>query len=220
VTVAAYAACTTCKPAGDEFDACNAERADRQDHPVNCVSWVDADTYCRSPEVGKRLPTEPEWEFAAGGPASLTYPWGGDPPSARYLNMRARDSYAETAPVGTYPAGASPFGALDMAGNVTEWVADEYAPYGAAALVNPAPVKTDQHDKVYALRGGAWLNSSATFVRAAFRGNRRPTRFDVDAGFRCARDLPRDGQAPTGSAAGEDRADGPRRSRPEHEDGP
>lgn len=188
VTVASYAACSSCTAAGGESTGnCNGKRADRQDHPVNCVSWVDAGTYCRA--AGKRLPTEPEWELAAGGPKSLKYPWGAHEPSPRLANLAGQmDGYDETAPVGSFPDGASPFGALDMVGNVWEWVADEYEPYAARSVTDPSPVTTKRPatDKVYVLRGGVWV-SSGSDVRAASRSWNPPSVRKYDIGFRCAR---------------------------------
>lgn len=160
---------------------CN--RADRPDHPINCIDWNQAVAYCQW--AGGRLPTEAEWEYAARGPERREYPWGDDPPSSKYLNMYGTiDRYTTTAPVGSFPDGASPFGVLDMAGNVWEWTADWYGPYPAAPVTNPRGPETGT---TRALRGGGWMNLAPGAVRAALRSWGEPRDRMMTLGFRCAR---------------------------------
>ena len=119
------------------------------DRPVVMATWYGAEAYCHW--AGGRLPTEAEWEYAARGPEGRLYPWGDEPPDcelARYGDC----SRAPTA-VGSFPGGASWCGALDMAGNVWEWVADWFEPYPASARENPAGPETG---RIPVQRGGGW----------------------------------------------------------------
>jgi formylglycine-generating enzyme required for sulfatase activity len=161
------------------------------DYPVIHVSWRQAATYCEWAEA--RLPTEAQWEYAARGSEGQVFPWGNTFDGARlnYCDSSCRfdwaastvdDGYADTAPVGSYRAGASWCGALDMAGNVYEWVADWYGAYSTGRLVNPTGVGSGEFR---VLRGGSW-DDDARGVRSAWRI--RWSGAEDDAGFRCARD--------------------------------
>ena len=152
-----------------------------RDHPVVQVSARDAAAFCAW--HGLRLPSEAEWEFAARGAENRRYPWGMSPPGTeteRRANFGtvaccgpdATDGYRRTAPVGGYSHGASPFGILDMAGNVWEWTASPYREPGGQV----------------ALRGGGWGNNPYC-LRVAYRhGNPPDIGLDM-VGFRCASDL-------------------------------
>ncbi len=165
------------------------------DHPVVQVSWNEAKAYCEW--AGRQLPTEAQWEKAARGTDGRKYPWGNDPVAGNWLNFADKnlairqadktvdDGYQFTSPVGHYPKGASPYGALDMAGNVAQWVADWYDEkyYASSPGQNPAGPASGQYR---AVRGGAWL-TGAWHVRTAYRGNEDPG-FGLDfIGFRCVR---------------------------------
>jgi formylglycine-generating enzyme required for sulfatase activity len=142
VTVAAYKRCVdagkcSAPYSGDPDDlswvdqACNQLLPDRLEHPVNCVDWKQAQDYCRW--AGKRLPTEEEWELAAGRLDGRKFAWGDAPPGPDKANLRggdgdperplyaAMDGWQFTAPVGSFAKDTSPFGLADMGGNVSEW---------------------------------------------------------------------------------------------------
>jgi len=171
-------------------------------HPINCVDWDMAEKYCR--EQGERLPTESEWEFAARGPDGRKYPWGDEDPAAAHLNACGKecvawgakngvdekamydvdDGFANTAPVGSFPKGASRYGVKDVVGNVWEWVADYYGEYPKDEQKNPkGPESGDER----VIRGGAWNASFASWVRPTFRYKDAPGKRSYGIGFRCAK---------------------------------
>jgi len=157
-----------------------------QKRPVMGVDWADAVAFCNS--VGKRLPTEAEWEKAARGTDGRLYPWGNDPPTPLHANYAKNGSNdLETlAPVGSFENGKSPYGVYDMAGNVWEWVSDWYDNnyYQNSPRQNPEGPSTGGFKVI---RGGAW-NSSARILRSADRYWDPPSfRSLYFPGFRCAK---------------------------------
>jgi formylglycine-generating enzyme required for sulfatase activity len=141
----------------------------KDDHPVVNVTLENAEAYCRW--AGMALPTKAQWEKAARGTDGRRYPWGNEWDPGK-LCCSVGQHRGSTAPVGSYPAGASPYGCMDMAGNVWQWCADWYG--------NPA----SRQD--YVLRGGSWNYNFEIFFRCGSRGVTGPVSRDGGPGFRCA----------------------------------
>ncbi len=203
VTNAQYSKCVdagTCRaPTACDWGDPTYGDASKADHPVVCVSWDDARTYCEW--AGARLPTEAEWEKAARGTDGRLYPWGNtfDGSALNFCDRNcelfwkdtsAEDGYARTAPAGHYPAGASPYGALDMAGNVWEWVNDWYDENYYSRSPDRNPTGPDSGEE-RALHGGSW-GDYWYHTRAAHRHGHGvdPTFRSNYIGFRCGADAP------------------------------
>jgi formylglycine-generating enzyme required for sulfatase activity len=180
VTVDAYARCSGCSKPNTNNEFCNWGKSGKGNHPINCVDWGQASAYCRS--VGKQLPTEAQWEYAArGGSRQLEYPWGSEGSNGRACWNRW-DSWEGTCAVGSYASGA--FGLKDMAGNVWEWVQDWYGAYPSSTSKNHAGPSSGSSR---VCRGGGWDVNDPSWLRGAFRGCRTPDIRLGNLGFRCAR---------------------------------
>ncbi|MGI6683121.1 MAG: SUMF1/EgtB/PvdO family nonheme iron enzyme [Myxococcota bacterium] len=189
VTAAQYLSCVDdegCTPP-TTGDACNWGNPEKAEHPINCVTWHQASSYCSW--AGKRLCTESEWELAARGTDGRVYPWGNEEPTCDYavMNNGVRGCGTDsTWPVGSKPLGVSPYGALDMTGNVLEWVEDDWhtsytgAPNDGSAWVN------SPRSNLRILRGGGFYQSPSalkTWKRGSGGVNEQ---FDA-GGIRCCK---------------------------------
>ena len=193
VTVAEYDRCVaaqSCRPAL-RGGRCNAAVPGRERHPVNCVSFDDATSYCRF--VGQRLPSAAEWERAARGLGAARYPWGNEPPTCQRANIMscaAAGAGGGTEPTGSHPTGASAEGVEDLLGNVAEYVASPKA----ASPEDPSGAATPT--KMVLFKGGSY-STNPELLLAAFQ---HPISSDQNrlpfVGFRCAADA----SAPAASA--------------------
>lgn len=228
VTVAKYRTCSDkgeCKrahrdsmwPQGSQSDddwandrtiygaLCNEGIEGHEEHPVNCVSWHQAEAFCEW--RGAALPTEAQWEFAARGSDGRVYSWGDAVPDSEHMNgcgaecvawraavelsttpalHESDDGYVGTAPVGSFPAGKSQAGLFDMAGNVFEWTASEFAPFDEAQRLAEAAKAAPGTRMKRVIRGGAFNSFMPAFADPALRFGQVEDAHPHAVGFRCA----------------------------------
>jgi sulfatase modifying factor 1 len=204
VTAASYKLCVeagSCTAANTDSN-CTYNVAAKEKHPINCVDWLQAKSYCEWAEG--RLPTEAEWERAAKGTTHRRFPWGDECPSswnkvctgAEWTETTAKancnesyckDGFEYTSPVDQFPSGKSPDGLYDMAGNLWEWTSDWWRrEYTSAAVTNPTGPETGQ---TRVMRGTNW-GSYGNTLRAAYRNNSHPYYRYSYIGLRCASSVP------------------------------
>ena len=148
----------------------------RELHPVTYVSWHDAQAFCRW--AGGFLPSEVQWERAARGDDGRTWPWGDEAPTRAHATFAC----ADTAPVGLHPAGASPFGVLDLAGNAWEWTSSALRPYP----YDPTDGREDASSpEPRVVRGGSFIHGPGE-IRCSYRHGMLPEAVDHYVGFRVA----------------------------------
>jgi serine/threonine-protein kinase len=193
ITNAMYSRCVearACPPPSRE----NYKKPEYANHPVIWVNWFQSLAYCRW--AGRRLPTEAEWEKAARGTDGRLYPWGNEDPQNDMVNICDQtcnfkwndktidDGFSQTVPVGSYPKGASPYGALDMSGNVWEWTADWFdeTNYYVPQSVNPKGAK---YGEKRVIRGGSWTDLFE-YIQTTYRSKLVPEYALYNIGFRCA----------------------------------
>lgn len=181
VRVADYKACVDAGKctAPNKGTYCNWD-AKRDDHPVNCLDWEQAGAYCKF--VGKRLPTEAEWELAARGAEARKYVWGATEPKDQLCwngegNDQGKSERQGTCAVASYPAGKTAAGLYDVAGNVWEWTSASYCPYD----------KPDCTSDERVIRGAAWNNVVPKYLRPTDRAKEKVTSRVDNVGVRCAK---------------------------------
>ena len=205
VTNSQYADCVAagaCEPPAETSTETREQyygNSEYDDYPVTYVDWEAARNYCTWRDA--RLPTEAEWEKAARGPESFNYPWGNifdgslvnfcdTNCSLDYANSDFDDGYSETAPVGSYPQGISPYGVHDMAGNVFEWVADRYDRYYYYALPDGVENPTGPDDQSvsgdFRVQRGGSRDVFGIIVHTTYRSHKVATTTVPDYGFPCA----------------------------------
>ncbi len=153
------------------------------DYPVMQITWQKAESFCEW--RGGRLPTEAEWEKAAGWDPRTsemrTYPWGNQPPDKTLANYGNVD--LDTTQVGAYPKAMSAVGAYDMAGDIWEWIYDWYGNYDPTVGINPMGPSSGEYKVV---RGGSWSNTTLeSYLRVSNRGKNMPDHANNELGFRC-----------------------------------
>lgn len=182
VTIGAYERCVAarvCKAAGTPGDGWETTPL----HPVVGVTWYDAKRFCEW--LNRRLPTEAEWEMAARRGHSTQYPWGGQP-GPGHANLRgAEDGFERTAPVGSFPRGATASGIQDMAGNAAEWVSDWYEATWYEKSTESNPTGPEAPTGQRGVRGGSWADPDHP-ARATARAALDPNVSNNSVGFRCA----------------------------------
>ncbi|MBP7432839.1 SUMF1/EgtB/PvdO family nonheme iron enzyme [bacterium] len=184
--------CTAAATVSELGPNCNYENSGKENHPINCVNWSQAESYCKW--KGKRLPTEAEWEKAARGTDGRKHPWGNLKESCNYAVISEAISGGNgcgtngTMEVGSKVLGISPYGVHDLIGNVWEWVADWYSSdyYSISQEINPTGPINGTHKII---RGGSWYGDSEGYLRSSSRNFVSLDHQSISSGFRCAKSV-------------------------------
>lgn len=175
-----------------ESDRCNIGKPDRKNHPANCVTWHGAKAYCEW--LGKRLPTEAEWENAAKSGKVQIYPWGNTPAASCDNTVMLENAGGcvskITLPIGSKPSGASEQGIYDLSGNVAEYTGDWYekkfySTEEASKADTQGPAEPEK-DKYKVIRGGSYIYGES-HARSSYRGSAKLDDPAIDFGFRCVK---------------------------------
>ncbi|WP_078118708.1 formylglycine-generating enzyme family protein [Thiosocius teredinicola] len=201
VTVAEFRACVASGDCSEPLtnqrnQYCNYGHAERDEHPVNCLDWGQAVAYCQA--QGGRLPTEPEWEYAARAGSSSRYPWGEAVDCSTAIVDEVSPDASDREPDGcytdaTWPVGsraANAFGLFDMHGNAGEWTASWYAPDALTAYYAKGDLAGPADGRQRVVRGGSW-DENRPNLRSSFRNVKPPEQDGAiygSVGFRCAAD--------------------------------
>ncbi|MCL3780755.1 formylglycine-generating enzyme family protein [Prolixibacteraceae bacterium JC049] len=197
VTFKRYNKCVADKKCTKLYEgaACNSGMTWNANHPVNCVNFLQAKAFCES--IGRRLPTEAEWEKAARGTDGRLFPWGNELASCDYAIMNQKVGNNKigpgcgrgtTMPVGSRPKGVSPYGAMDMAGNLFEWTSDWYD----AKYFEKSPYKNPKGPATgtkRVLKGSSWLMRTSEGVVSNGRSGYSELGQGYVVGFRCAKSV-------------------------------
>lgn len=199
VTVELYARCvkaSACTAPSTDSTYCNWNKAGKAQHPVNCITWYQAGEYCSW--AGKRLCSESEWEKASRGTDGRDYPWGNEKATCEYAvltdGVHADGDHGclmdSTWPVGSKPAGASPYGALDMIGNVHEWLEDDSHDSYTGAPTNGSAWVENPRASYREIRGGYFADhGNSQALKLWSRGMAEPADSILAVGARCCRSL-------------------------------
>ncbi len=191
VTVGSYELCVgagDCEGPPFDRENCVWGATHVRQYPMNCLTWDQAADFCKW--AGKRLCSESEWEKAARGTDGRLYPWGDDPATCEYAVMKEGEGLSGCGtgswlPVGSKPAGASPYGVMDMSGSVTEWVQDDWHGDYEGAPTNGSAWVNDPRESMRPVRGASAWHSNGTYLRSSSRVSNPSDNFAHDMGMRC-----------------------------------
>ncbi|MGB0894775.1 MAG: formylglycine-generating enzyme family protein [Parashewanella sp.] len=197
VTFKRYNECLSSGTCSDLFfgGGCNSGMPWNKDHPVNCVTYHQAETFCRW-DGGKQLPTEAQWEKAARGTDKRNFPWGNATPNCDLATMSAKNTPGKMLPgcgmgtsnsVNSKPKGASPYGVMDMVGNIWEWTSDNYDEDYFQTSPKKDPQGPVQKTGYKVLKGASWMMREAIGMDISVKAAYAPEGQGYIVGFRCVK---------------------------------